>query len=171
MGMTKDEIDRQFYPARIAQAEFCKAMEKVIADQDGKFDNQPNSFPEYIKMLFDLVPGGFKALVGVSREDDGNGNPVLKIHLEDNGYKFMIYDDARIAKYKLESQSEKEFITMADALTIFNDRMWIDAIVWQLHLIMKHYDEYKRTKRAERELFAFMKNIDTDRAATEAEAK
>ena len=83
----------------------------------------------------------------------------------------MIYDDARIAKYKLESQSEKEFITMADALTIFNDRMWIDAIVWQLHLIMKHYDEYKRTKRAERELFAFMKNIDTDRAATEAEAK
>lgn len=168
MGITKEELDRKFYPARVAQAEFCNAMTKVIQDQNGKFDNQPNSFPEYLTMLLNLVPGGFKALVRVSREDDCNGNPVLKTHLEDNGFKFMVYDDTRIAKYKNNDPTTREFIQIEEALKIFNDRIWIDAVVWQLHQIMQNYDEYMRTRKAEREVFEFMK---TNETAMAAEAK
>lgn len=171
MGMTKEEIDRKFYPARVAQTEFCKAMEKVISDQDDKFDNQPNTFPEYLQMLLNLVPGGFKALVGVSRQVDGNGNHVLKIHLENDGFKFMVYDDARIAKYKIEDPINIQFIPIDEALKIFHDRMWIDALVWQLHQIMQNYDEYMRTRRAEREVLEFMKSVGADKSAMPTDAK
>lgn len=164
MGLTDEEIANKFYPARVAQTEFSKGVIKMIADREGDYDKLPNSFPEYLKILLSWHSDCFNTLAYWSREEDESSNPVLKLQLEKDNFKFMMYGDQRIAKYEKTNPANLELVPIEEALTIFRDREWIEALESRIIEIMRSHDDHIRMLKASREIREFMIRAVADKA-------